>query len=695
MNPPHPSSAAAALLPFLLLLPHLLTAAAAPPPRPHPLNPLTPDELTLVSSTLTNSSTLTPPFTIHYVGLDDPDKPAVLSYAYSSPKTPAPPRRALVIARASRQNHRILVDLSTATVVEHVIVPNSVGFPTLTFEEQGEANNLPFGEPRFLESLRRRRLKAGEVVCGSFTVGWYGGGGGPKRRRVVRVMCYYKEGTVNVYMRPIEGLSLTVDLDEMRVIGFLDREVVPVPKAQGTDYREAAQDGPPRPKINPIGLVQPNGPSFTVDQHIISWAGWLFHLSFDARAGAIISLASIYDQQTRERRQVMYRGFISELFVPYMDLTEEWYFRTFLDAGEYGFGLCTFPLQPLRDCPENAVFMDGYIAGQDGTPVLMPNVFCVFERYAGDIMWRHTEALIPNITIREVRPEITLVVRTVSSVGNYDYIVDWEFKQSGSINVKVGLTGLLEVRGTKYTNMGQLTDEEYGILLAENTLGARHDHFVTFHLDLDIDEPPNSFVKTTFQTTRVMYPNKSPRKSYWRVVEKTAKTESEARVKLGSGQGDLLIVNPNKKTKVGNQVGYRLIPGSVTRPLLSVDDYPQIRAAFTNYNVWVTPYNKSEKWAGGLFTDESRGEDTLYTWSQRNRRIENKDIVLWYNLGIHHAPYQEDFPLMPTITDGFELRPTNFFESNPVLNVIPPEPVTWSNCSTAKAITMEWYLTSY
>lgn len=129
---------------------------------------------------------------------------------------------------------------------------------------------------------------------------------------------------------------------------------------------------------------------------LIRWANWQFHLSFDARAGAVISVASIYDEQKQERRQVMYRGFVSELFVPYMDLTEEWYFRTFLDAGEYGFGLCTMPLQPLRDCPENAVFMNGYIAGQDGMPVHMPNVFCVFERYAGDIMWRHTELLIPN-----------------------------------------------------------------------------------------------------------------------------------------------------------------------------------------------------------------------------------------------------------------------------------------------------------
>ncbi|KAM3707334.1 hypothetical protein ACB098_02G019000 [Castanea mollissima] len=662
------------LILFLLLSFHIFSLVSSH--QHHPLDSLTPSEFTLVRTIVNKtypSSKLN--ITFQYIGLDEPDKPIILSWLSNSKSKP-PPRRAFVIARLDKQSHEIIVDLSTRVIVSDKVY-HGHGYPLLTLDEQFAAAELPQTYEPFIESIKKRGLNLSEVVCSTFSVGWFGE---LKSKRVLKLLCFYIDGTVNLYARPVEGITLVVDLDEMKIVEYNDRLIVPVPKAEGTEYRESKQKPPFGPRLNGAALVQPDGPGFKIEGHTVSWANWKFHLGFDVRAGPIISLASIYDLEKQKYRQVLYRGFISELFVPYMDPTEEWYYKTFFDSGEFGFGQSAVSLKPLADCPANAVFLDSYFASSDGTPVKISNAFCIFENHAGNIMWRHTELSIPEKVIREVRPDVSLVVRMVATVGNYDYIIDWEFKPSGSIKLGIGLTGILEMKGVIYTHTDQIKENVHGTLLAENTIGVYHDHFLTYYLDLDVDGEDNSFVKNNLETIKVTN-HSSPRKSYWTVVSETAKTESDARIQFGLKPAELVVVNPNKKTKVGNNVGYRLIPGSATRPLLSYNDYPQIRGAFTNNDVWVTPYNKSEKWAGGLYVDQSQGDDTLAVWSLRNRKIENKDIVLWYTTGFHHVPCQEDFPVMPTLSGGFELRPTNFFDSNPVLKTRPPNPVHWPNCT--------------
>ncbi|CAI9102244.1 OLC1v1000485C1 [Oldenlandia corymbosa var. corymbosa] len=645
----------------------------------HPLDSLTSSELTQVQTIVKNAfcsstSSSCHSLSFHYVGLHEPDKPIVLSFLQEQEEeepTKIPHRQASVLARINHSNHEIIIDLTDSAVISNKI-HDGHGYPLLNFAEQEAANKLPFTYGPFLASVKKRKLKLEETVCQSFTVGWFGE---EKTKRVVTVMCYYLDGTVNLYMRPIEGITVTVDLDVMKITGYVDRSIVPVPKAEGTDYREVVNQGKP-PLLNSTtenltGPQQNVHPGFAIDGNVIRWANWRFHVAFDMRAGLIISHASINDIEKDEYRSVLYRGFISEVFVPYMDLTEEWYYRTYFDSGDFGFGLCATSLVPVKDCPANSVFFDGYYIVQDGTPAKTPNIICVFERNAGDVLWRHTETAIPGKVITEVRPEVNLVVRMVSTVGNYDYIVDWEFKQTGTIKVNIGMTGILEVRASSYTHKDQIKEDVYGTLLAENTIGVYHDHFLNFHLDLDVDGYANSFVKSRLKPTPV-FDKSSPRRSYWTVVSETAKTESDARTNLcSSGAAELIVVNPNKRTRMGNYVGYRLRPGSVSSNLLSDDDFPESRAGFPKYNVWVTQYNKSEKWAAGLYTDQSRGDDNLTKWSLRNRDIENKDIVLWYTLGFHHVPYQEDFPVMPTLNSGFEIKPTNFFEHNPVLKVKP------------------------
>ncbi|CAK7327038.1 unnamed protein product [Dovyalis caffra] len=228
----------------------------------HPLDPLTPIEFFQVRTIVHNSypiSTHTTAF--HYVGLEEPNKPTILSWL-KDPNTKTPPRQAFVIARINQTTHEIIIDLTVNKIFSDKVY-SGYGYPLLTFEEQIAANALPLKYPPFVESVRKRGLKIEEVVCGSFTIGWYG----EKRRnqRVVRVMCYYLDGTVNAYMRPVEGVTVTVDLEGTKIIGFTDRLTVPIPKGDGTDYRGSKQRPPFLAQLKGITMVQLDGPSFTVN----------------------------------------------------------------------------------------------------------------------------------------------------------------------------------------------------------------------------------------------------------------------------------------------------------------------------------------------------------------------------------------------------------------------------------------------
>ncbi|CAH8273079.1 unnamed protein product [Arabidopsis lyrata] len=617
------------------------------------------------------------PLTLNSVVLEEPDKNLVRQWDKGDQ---LPTRKASVIARLGGDSHVLTVDLSTNLVdLVDSPVPKS-GYPIVTSEEMDSAASAPFSNADFNRTILSRGINLTDVVCIPMSSGWFGNK--EDNKRVTKIQCFSSQGTPNFYMRPIEGLTLLFDLDTKQILEITDTgQSIPIPGSTNTDYRYSnfpSQDKT-RP-LNPISIEQPHGPSFVIeDNHIVKWANWEFHLKPDPRAGLIISRVRVHDPDTEETREVMYKGFVSELFIPYMDPSEAWYFKTYMDAGEYGLGLQTMSLEPLNDCPRNAVYMDGIFAAADGTPFVRENMICVFESYAGDIAWRHTEYPVPGMPpLREVRPKVTLVVRMVASVGNYDFIIDYEFQTDGLMRAKVGLSGILMVKGTSYVNKNQVKkdkegneEELYGTILSENVIGVIHDHYVTFYFDLDVDGPDNSFLKVNLKRQETAL-GESPRKSYMKAVRNIVKTEKDGKIKLSLyDPSEYHVINPSKTTRVGNPRGYKIVPRATAASLLDHDDPPQKRGAFTNNQIWVTPYNKSEQWAGGLFTYQSHGDDTLAVWSDRDRDIENNDIVVWYTLGFHHIPCQEDFPIMPTVSSSFDLKPANFFERSPILKAAP------------------------
>ena len=88
------------------------------------------------------------------------------------------------------------------------------------------------------------------------------------------------------------------------------------------------------------------------------------------------------------------------------------------------------------------------------------------------------------------------------------------------------------------------------------------------------------------------------------------------------------------------------------------------------HQLWVTPYNPREMYAAGDLLRSDTALRGLPLWTSANRPVDQRDVVLWYTLGVTHLPRTEDWPVMPTYTVGFRIVPAGFFSHDPALDTV-------------------------
>jgi primary-amine oxidase len=108
--------------------------------------------------------------------------------------------------------------------------------------------------------------------------------------------------------------------------------------------------------------------------------------------------------------------------------------------------------------------------------------------------------------------------------------------------------------------------------------------------------------------------------------------------------------------------------------VLLADDESSIasRAAFATKNLFVTKYDPAERYAAGDFVNQHPGGGGIPAFIAGDEPLIGEDVVLWHTFGLTHFPRNEDWPVMPMDYAKFTLKPYNFFERNPALNVPAP-----------------------
>ena len=350
-----------------------------------------------------------------------------------------------------------------------------------------------------------------------------------------------------------------------------------------------------RTTVRPYNVSQPEGPSFSIAGNQITWEKWTLRVGFNYREGM-----TLHDVRY-DNRSLFYRLSLSEMFVPYGDPRSPYPRKAAFDIGNDGAGVCANNLQLGCDCLGHIRYFDGYLATLAGTPVKLPNVICCHEVDDG-ILWKHTNFRTGNAAVTRSR---MLVLQTIITVSNYEYIFLFYFSQDASIHYEIRATGILS---TVPIALG--TTAPFGTVVAPGVLAPNHQHLFCLRVDPSVDGHSNSLVVEESHPLP-LHPNDNPFGVGYTTASSITPYETGLDLNHFTNRTFKIINESRVNRTTSTPVGYKLVPHYSQMLLANPASYHAKRSEFAAHAIWVTRYSDDEMFPSGKFTMQSLGGEGI------------------------------------------------------------------------------------
>jgi primary-amine oxidase len=623
----------------------------------HPLAPLTADEIDTAREVLAGEGLVNDSTRFVYVGLEEPAKAAVLGHKDGDDVERR--LRVLLLDRTTGLGTDTVVSVTQRSVVTSTEVDSTAdGHVPILDVEFEDIESFLLESPDWLAAMEKRSIDPSKVRAVPLSAGVFGHED-EVGQRIVRVLAFFQEDCADLpWAHPIDGVVAYVNLTERRIAKVVDEIELPVPAERG-EWNAAPHASAPRTDLKPIEITQPDGASFSVDGNQITWADWKFRFGFDVREGLTLHQLSFADGGVD--RSVIYRASIAEMVVPYADPSPVRYWQNYFDQGEYLFGRYTNSLELGCDCLGEIQYFDVTIADESGKPRAMKNAICLHEEDYG-VLWKHTD-MFNGMT--ETRRSRRLVISFFLTIGNYDYGFYWYLYLDGTIEFEAKATGIVFTSAYR-------GEDGYSTEMAPGLGAPFHQHLFSARLDMAVDGSVNAVDEV--DAVPVPMGPENPWGNAFRAQKTRLSKESDAQRLADNLKARVWhVTNPTKQNRLGQDVGYALHPEG--QPVLLADPASSIagRAAFATKHLWVTRYADDERYPAGDFVNQHPGQAGLPAFVAQDRSVDGEDVVLWHTFGLTHFPRPEDWPVMPVDYAGFKLKPVNFFDRNPSLD-LPASP---------------------
>jgi Cu2+-containing amine oxidase len=352
--------------------------------------------------------------------------------------------------------------------------------------------------------------------------------------------------------------------------------------------------------------AQGAAPVGAVSQTVAFASGSRWNLTLNAvkKFGLVITGASFQKSPASPFLYVLFDGRLGEIFVPYHDG-----FPRFMDISQFNFD--PLPLPPAKFPPPRQIIGGGLIC----------------KEVRDYLAWMDAFHANPPL----VRYGQEVVYFSVLDAANYQYIMEWTFRDDGAILVRAGSTG--PKHGGANDTSGHMHSFTWRLDIDLNGADTNTAYLTSHSEDLTAPDPPGSTAtdnksRISIEGSRVWNPQNFNTLEIFDCFPETL--------------GCSTLTNAN-----GNPTSYELVP---MRTGTARESEP-----YTKKDFWVTVYNPAQILAKNL-PDYIDGQSTV-----------NKDLVIWYTGSAHHEndPRDEDRQTVPVIWTGFELVPKNLFDGTP------------------------------
>jgi len=414
----------------------------------------------------------------------------------------------------------------------------------------------------------------------------------------------------------------------------------------------------------------------------VEWGDW--QLLATVRPGSGLAL---YDVRWRGER-LLYELAMSEAHAYYASARPEKQFH----YSDKAFSLAQLSgnMVPGLDCPPGASFLEvatwmlpSGAAGITSDPASARplRLACVYESNGWEgSLWRHAQLNSRKVAGRALT---SLVVRSVSTVGNYDYISEVRLGEDGSIRVRNEFAGYPETdhtapyrdppaRGRRIGESLHPSEPlDWGSRVRGDLVAQLHSHFCAWKVDLDILGERNEFRRvaaTTLSGTGGTMTRKMQRE--FRVDHEDPDTPLVA---SAQAPGLWRVVNPEAlNPSTGIPRGYAVMIESAPAVQTLPSDHPfSITGSFARRHLAVARHKDDEPHATHSLDHYPLDSPLLSVdrFLSDRESLVGEDLVCWIGVGKEHITRSEDVPLISNFGVQFALLPWNYHEENPAMQL--------------------------